>query len=91
MATSKTVSSVSNSNKQDSNKESVSYLVFYCNDANQKHLDGETYLVCNSLEEIPKQLNSEWDRTVDDEEILVLPFYNSQLKRIKQTLELVGT
>ena len=63
--------------------------MFYCVNSNQKQLDGETYLVCNSLEDIPKQLSNEWNLTVGDDEILVLPFYTSQLKRIKQTLELV--
>ena len=89
MATSKTVSSVSNRDKQDNYKENISYLIFYCTDAKQKHLDGETYLVCEKLEDIPRKLNNEWDTDIEDLEILVLPFYPSQLRRIKQTLELV--
>lgn len=89
MATSKTVSSVSNSNKPNTNKESVSYLVFGT-DVGQ--LDTECFIVIDkekaTVQDIVEQLNCDWDG-YSIERIRVLPFKRSQLKSIKQTLELV--
>ena len=89
MATSKTVSSVSNSNKQNTNKESVSYLVFstYENDS----LDTESYIVIDkpmTLAEIVDKIHDQW-AGYELEKLRILPFKMSQIKRIKQTLELV--
>ncbi len=89
MATSKTVSSVSNSNKQDSNKESVSYLVFGTSE--NGNLDTDYYMVINkpmSLAEIVDKVYDEWD-DYEIEKLRILPMKMSQIKRIKQTLELV--
>lgn len=86
---SKTVSSVSNSNKQDSNKESVSYLVFGTYE--NSNLDNECYMVINkpmTLAEIVDKVHDEWD-SYEIDKVRILPFKMSQLKRIKQTLELV--
>jgi hypothetical protein len=89
MATSKTVSRVSNSNKPDTNKESVSYLVFGT-DGGQ--LDAECYFVVDkekaTVQDIVNVVNNHWEG-YPIEHIRVLPFKKSQLKSIKQTLELV--
>lgn len=88
MATSKTVSSVSNSNKQDSNKESVSYLVFFSND--DGNLDESSYLICPTKENIFIQAQNDWDIDLEDlDKLRILPFKTSQFLRIKQTIELV--
>ena len=89
MATSKTVSSVSNSDKQDTNKESVSYLVFGTYE--NGNLDSECYMVINkpmTLAEIVDKVHGEWDG-YELEKLRILPIKMSQIKRIKQTLELV--
>jgi hypothetical protein len=89
MATSKTVSRVSNSNKSDTDKESVSYLVFGTDDG---QLDTECYFVVDkekaTVQDIVEQVHCDWDG-YSIERIRVLPFKKSQLKSIKQTLELV--
>lgn len=89
MATSKTVSRVSNSNKPDTDKESVSYLVFGTDDG---QLDTECYFVVNkekaTVQDIINEVHCDWEG-YPIERIRVLPFKKSQLKSIKQTLELV--
>ena len=81
--------SVSNSNKQDTDKEGVSYLVFGTYE--NGNLDGEIYMVINkpmTLAEIVDKVHDEWDG-YEPEKLRILPFKMSQIKRIKQTLELV--
>ena len=90
MAQRETVQNMSNSNKQNTNKESVSYLAFVSNDSNHNHLDCEEFLVCDSLEEIINKIQIEWSILPEDFDVVrVLPIKMSQLKRIKQTPELV--
>ncbi len=53
--------------------------------------DCESYLIVtpeNGVEDIVKTVQAEWDG-IDLEDLIILPFYKSQYKRIKQTLELV--
>lgn len=91
MATSKTVSSVSNSNKQNTNKESVSYLVAYKNETTGYIEDKEAFSVFNDVKSVNELYNHIYDTfdTTDMDQFVVLPFYNSEIKRFKQTLELV--
>ena len=80
---------MSNSNKQDTNKESVSYLVFGTYE--NGNLDNECYMVINkpmTIAEIVSKVHAEWDNYEIDK-VRILPFKLSQIKRIKQTLELV--
>ena len=82
MATSKTVPSVSNSNKQDSNKESVSYLVFGTN--SDGTLDGECFIVIDKpmpLAEIVNKVQGEWDG-YELEKLRILPIKMSQIKQV---------
>ena len=85
------MSSVSNSNKTDTNKESLSYLVLYSYDTDTVNLDNDSYIICDSqdIKEIITQVREDWNSDINIEKLIILPFYKSQLKRIKQTLELV--
>ena len=90
MATSKTVSSVSVSNKQNTDKESVSYLVAYKNSVGCIE-DTEAFAVFNDVEDVYdlyKRIYNAFD-TTDTDKFVVLEFYNAGLKTFKQTLELV--
>ena len=91
MATSKTVSSVSNSNKQNTDKESVSYLVAYKDQTTGHIEDNGGFAVFRNVKNINELSNLIYDEfdTTDLGLFVVLPFYNSQIKRFKQTLELV--
>jgi len=82
---------VSNSNKPDTNKESLSYLVLYSYDTDTVNLDNDSYIICDSqdIKEIITQVREDWNSDINIERLIILPFYKSQLKRIKQTLELV--
>jgi len=83
---------VSNSNKTDTNKESLSYLVLYSYDTDTvNYLDNDSYIICDSqdIKEIITQVRENWNSDINIEKLIILPFYRSQLKRIKQTLELV--
>ena len=90
MATSKTVSSVSNSNKQNTNKESVSYLVAYKNQAGYID-DKESFSVFSEVTSVDELYNWVCDEfaTNNINQFVVIPFYDSQIKCFKQTLELV--
>ncbi len=78
-----------NSNKPDPNKESLSYLIMYTYNQesnNQQNLDQGSYLITNNFEEIIPLVHK--IRNIDIT-IRVLPFFPSQIKSIKQTIELV--
>lgn len=90
MATSETVSSVSNSNKQNTNQESVSYLVAYKNPLGYIE-DNAAFAVFDDVEnvyDLYKRIYNAFD-TTDTDQFVVLEFYNAGLKTFKQTLELV--
>ncbi len=81
---------MSNSSKSNTNQESVSYLILYSFDANSEDFDYDSYLIVDTKpEDIPKVVKETWDESIPVENIRVIPFYKSQVKRIKQTLELV--
>lgn len=82
---------MSNSPKSDSNKENISYLVLYAYHAEGNDFDHDSYLIVQGdIQEILAKAHEAWDCNIDAEEHLrIIPFYESQIKRIKQTLELV--
>jgi hypothetical protein len=88
MATSKTVSSVSESNKSNTNSNDTSYLVF---GTSEGLLDNESYEIYSGktkIEDIVDSIQSTWDG-YPIKDLRVLKFKTSDLKSIKQTLELV--
>ncbi len=82
---------MSNRSKSNTNQESVSYLIFFSFSKDRADLDGNGYLITNTsdLKEIIEFVHQEWDQTIKPEHLRVLPFKKSDLKAIKQTLELV--
>ena len=78
-----------NSNKQNTDKESVSYLVFgTCENGD---LDEECFIVIKkpmSLNEIVNMVHNEWGN-YELNKLRILPIKMSQMKSIKQTIELV--
>ena len=83
------------SNKQNTNKESVSYLVLYAlqskSNTDIENLDYDSYLIteANNPKEILEYVKNNWNEDIEPEHLYILPFKKSQIKRIKQTLELV--
>lgn len=82
---------MSDSNKTDTNKESLSYLVLYSYSTDEFSFDNDSYIISDSqkIEDIVKLVQTEWDSDIEINHLAVIPFYRSQIKRIKQTLELV--
>jgi hypothetical protein len=83
---------MSNSSKPDTNPESVSYLIMFSyshGGSILEDLDKDSYLFANSIEEVMPLVHAHWDHDIEFKDIRVLPFYPSQIKSIKQTLELV--
>jgi len=89
MATSKTVPSVSTSNKSNTNKSNYTYLIFTV-DANGIIEDDMLWDFAGDipLEKILQDIRDSWDE-VDLKRIRVVKTKNTDMKRIKQTLELV--
>jgi len=89
MATSKTVSSVSKSNKPNTNQANFTYLSWVVK--NDGSIDEDSLFDFpgnTSLQEIVRQINDQWD-TMDLTRIRIIKVKNSDIKSIKQTLELV--
>jgi hypothetical protein len=89
MATSKTVSSVSKSNKPNTNKVSYTYLIFTVN------ADGiiEEDMLWDypgdmPLEKIVQDMHDSWD-TMELNRVRVVKVKTIDIKSIKQTLELI--
>ena len=77
------MSSVSNSNKQDSNKESVSYLILcsdYAESNNIENVDYDSYLIFHgnhSAKEILDKVKDHWDPEIEPENLFIVPFKKS--------------
>lgn len=85
------MSRVSTSDKQDTNQESVSYLVLYSYNEEGNNLDYDSYIITDktNVKEIIEVVLNDWNNDIEIEHLRIIPFYRSQIKRIKQTLELV--
>jgi hypothetical protein len=90
MATSKTVSSVSKSNKSNTNKSNYTYLVFSVT-ANGIIEDDMLwdYKGDTPLEKILQEMRESWDE-LDLKRVRIVKIKNSEIKGIKQTLELIN-
>ena len=89
MATSKTVSSVSKSNKPNTNKSNHTYLVFTVDE--NGIVESDTiwdYPSETTLESIVQDMRDSWDE-LDLKRVRVVKVKNTDIKSIKQTLELV--
>ena len=92
MATSKTVPCVSDSFGPNPDTENLSYLIMFSYNHGGTvltNLDKESYLFADSIEEIMPLVHKEWNNDLEVKDIRVLPFYPSQIKCLKQTVELV--
>jgi len=89
MATSKTLPSVSKSNKPNTNKVNFTYLVFTV-DANGIIEDDMLWDFAGDipLEKIIQDLRDSWDNA-DLKRVRVIKVRNTDIKRIKETVELV--
>lgn len=90
MATSKTMPSVSTGNKPNTNKVNFTYLVLVT-EKDCKDLDCEEYWVFDgkmTFKEILLEIGETWNN-MDVERLRFIKVRNTDVKRVKQTLELV--
>ena len=89
MATSKTVSSVSKSNKPNTNKPSYTYLAWIVDtDGTIKEESLFDFEGTVPLQEIVRQIQEAWD-SFNLAQVRIVKVKNTDIKSIKQTLELV--